>query len=155
MKKLIFLAVLLCSMGAQAQFNPLPISGPSFTRPGPVGQIYIRGLRYNDHSGNTTLAPAVANLGGVIEIASSSLFFEMLPGAAPRTVQVLLQDVNRPVNSFGVTVFELTSMVAAGTTLQVQLPLQPVFQGRSFHVTVFMIGAQPWHYAYAGIVNIQ
>ena len=118
--------------------------------------IYIRGLRYSDHTANTRMGPVQVAPGGFITINTTSLFYSPLPNRPRYDLRVVIQDTSLPPNSSGgVLVFRLTNVRPTGTSLTAQLPLHPMFRNRSYHVTVFLIGPQPWHYAYAGVVTIR
>lgn len=157
------MAALLVAWGMHpAEANPGSIPFPGGVNPikkpiiKPVGRIVIRGIPYNDHSVNTSLAPKVSPPGGWIEITTTSLWFERLSSAPGYQLKVVIQDTQAPSSSSGgVTVFELRNRFARGTLLQAQLPFEAVFHRRSFYVTVFAWGPQGNHYAHAGVVRIE
>lgn len=121
----------------------------------PVGKINTRGIVYNDHSRNTTLSSQRVAGGGFFTISTRSLFYSGVPGSNRYDVRVVLQDANHPPNSSGgVTVYRLTNVQRNGTVLRVQAPNIPVLRNRTYHVTVFLIGPQPMHYAYAGTLTV-
>ncbi len=121
----------------------------------PVGEIYIRGIKYTDHSRNTTLTPTQVGPGGWIHINTSSLMYSGAPNSPRYDLRVIIQDTAQPPNSSGgVTAYRLTNVRAQGTSISAQMPNYPVLRNRSYHVTVFLIGPQPMHYAYAGVVRL-
>lgn len=122
----------------------------------PVGEIYIRGIKYLDHTRNTSMSPTVVQGGGFFTIVTRSLFFQGVPGSERYDVRVILQDTAAPPNSSGgVVSYRLTNVRAQGQVLTAQAPDHPVLRGRSYHVTVFLIGPQPMHYAYAGVLTVR
>ena len=148
--KTIFIAVVSAlSLSAAAQPSTI------YTSHQPVGEIYIRGLRYQDHSRNASLHTASLVNGGTLAISCGSLNFSQLNNRGYR-FSVVLQDVNRP-NGYGVTVFQLRSLRVSGNRLFADVPFDASYnylKNRSSVVTVFVIGPQPWHYVHAGTISL-
>jgi hypothetical protein len=120
----------------------------------PVGTTNIRGILYNDHTRNTSMAPTAVVGGGFFTITCRSLMFSGVPASSLYDIRVILQDTALPPNSGGVIAYRLTNVQPLGTSLTVQAPAIPVLAGRSYHVSVFLIGPQPMHYAYAGVLQL-
>ena len=129
--------------GSLVATAPAPPPGPSCQ---PLPSVYIRGLKYEDYSGNTRLSTTRVNPGGFFQIQSSCLRYD-------GRVVVTLQDVNRG-NGFGVTVFQLTNVTTNGNVLTAQAPNLPILRNRTYHVAVFVYG-QPWKTANPGQLSIQ
>jgi len=122
----------------------------------PVGDIYIRGLRYNDHSRNASMSPTSLTNGGTISVYCSSVNFSMLNNSGYRFT-VALQDVNRG-DGYGVTAFQLRSVRVNGNMLYVDVPFDAMYnylRNRTFYLTVTIIGPQPWHYVYPGTITLR
>jgi len=118
--------------------TPRPTPPPSTPPPRPpasqpVGQVFIRGLPYEDHSANTRLGSSTVQAGQSFRIESTSL---PLDGQ----IRVTMQDVNRG-NGFGVTAYQLTNVRRAGNALIVQAPNLPVLTNRTYHIAVFVYGS--------------
>ena len=134
--------------------SPRPVvTRPATPRPNPrprVGTTVIRGIRYQDHSAGTSLSPSTTSVSGSFSISSSTLNFN-----TRGTLKVVLQDVARPGNSFGVTAFQLRNVRRVGNRLIVQGPGLPLFRNRTFHVSVFIYtGSQNLH-ANAGRITFR
>lgn len=114
--------------------NPIPIPRPTpAPQPAPpqIGQIFIRGLSYADHTAQARLPQRQASVNGSFNLSVSSMNFNS------GTVKVILQDVNRS-GGFGSTVFELKSFTRQGSRLVVRGPGLPhIFANRTYHLTVF------------------
>ncbi|MBK9295228.1 MAG: hypothetical protein IPM57_12455 [Oligoflexia bacterium] len=162
MKHLLFVMsalLVLVSIKAVAQpvtypFKPIRRPVPILINPAlqPVGQIYIRNIRYNDHSRNSWMSPHQLVGGQFVTIGINSLNLQQI--SRTHQIRVVIQDVNRPPNSFGVTVFQLVNVRVVGNTLVAQTPPYPILRNKSYHLTVFALGPQPMHYAYPGVLTI-
>lgn len=147
------LIALFASMASPISVEAWPLRPPKLE---PVGEVVIRGIRYQDHSRNTSMSTHSVQGGGFFTIVTRSLFFQGVPGSERYDIRVILQDTAAPPNSSGgVTAYRLTNVRAQGQVLTVQAPNHPVLRGRSYHVTVFLIGPQPMHYAYAGVLEVR
>lgn len=113
--------------------NPPPTSRPT-PRPttAPIGTTSIRGILYQDHSGNTRLSTSSVQGGQTFRIETSTM---NLNGQ----IRVTMQDVNRG-NGFGVTAFRLTNVRRSGNALIVQAPNIPQLKNRTYHIAVFSYG---------------
>lgn len=156
MKNLLFvMSALLVMVSLKAVAQPVVIGPRIIFRPviQPVGEIYIRNIRYNDHSRNAWMSPNNLVGGQFVTIGVNSLNLAQL--SRTHQIRVVIQDVNRPPNSLGVTVFQLTNVRVSGNTLIAQTPNYPILRNRSYHLTVFALGPQPMHYAYPGVLTIR
>ena len=162
--KLFILLLLTLTFSAQARIYNYPFKRGfsirnfrNLTVPkplAPVGKITIRGIRYNDHTANTTKSTSLAQAPTTVTITSRSLNFSQINGVTPQ-IRVFLQDANRPSNSFGVTGFGLTGLTANQGTLTIQIPNYHFLKNRTFHVAVFVYAGAPFHYANAGTLTIK
>ena len=118
---------------ARPSTKPVTNTPPQRPANQPVGQVYIRGIPYQDHSANTRLSTATIQGGQSFRIESTTL---PLDGQ----IRVTMQDVNRG-NGFGVTAFQLTNVRRSGNTLIVQAPNLPLLKNRTYHIAVFVYGA--------------
>ncbi len=125
--------------------SPAPphVAGPACPQP---PSVTIRGLRYDDYSGNTRLSTTRVNGGGFFQIVSNCLHYD-------GRIVVTLQDVTRG-GGFGVTVFQLTNVSTSGNVLTAQAPNLAIYRNRTYHVAVFVFG-QPWKTANPGQLTIQ
>jgi hypothetical protein len=125
----------------------LNLPQPSCT---PVPRVYLRNLPYDDYSRYAGKS-ASAVPGG----RSFSITVNCMPWNGQ--VKVVLQDVNAPSQvAAGLTgVFELRGISRNGNTLTVQAPPDQYFKGKTYYVSVFVYGPQPWNYAQAGTITIQ
>jgi hypothetical protein len=130
--------------------QPLTVNLPQPNCPQSAPVIYVRNLAYNDYSPYATKSTSVVAGGG---------FFSINVNCMPwnGTVKVVLQDVNAPAQvAAGFTgVFELRNVSRNGSTLTVQAPAGAPFVGKTYYVTVFVLGAVPGKYAAVGTLTVQ
>jgi hypothetical protein len=147
---------------ASAQIIKYPVPGGPIRRgpivlnlPGPtcspVPTTYVRNLPYSNYSSYASKSTSAVPAGG-----SFAITVNCMPWSGQ--IKVVLQDVNAPSQvAAGFTgVFQLTAVQRSGNTLTVQTPNQAYFKGKTYYVSVFVLGNQPGNYAQApGTLTIQ